>query len=145
MRHRTVTTLPFLLAFLIGIAPMGLSTYDIHARELGTLDVGHLTGTATADLAPSERPAADRLLTKLRTWASHVTGDERGAIAAELLAPVSGIKALQQRAADLVAAMKAIKTQLGDAKLAAETRTALKADFDRLETLADENQADLER
>jgi hypothetical protein len=144
MRHRSFTTLPFLVAFLIGLLPMGLSVYDVHARQLGTLDVGH-TSTATADMAQPERAAATTLLARLRAWSSTVTDDERGAIAAELLAPVSGIKALKQRAADLVQAMKVVQTKLGDAGLAKEAREEARADLSQLVSLADANTADLEQ
>lgn len=144
MRHRFSAT-PFLLAFLIGIAFMPLGIYDIHARELGALDVGHRSTRATSSLVAAERPAASGLLTKLRTWTSTVAGDERGLIAAELLAPVAGIKALKQRAADLVAAMKGVQAKLGDTKLAADApeRAELKTEMSTLLSMTEANASDL--
>ncbi len=144
MRHRFSVT-PFLVAFLMGLMSQGLSVYDIHARQLGALDVGHRSTRATASLVDAERPAASGLLTRLRSWSSTVAGDERGLIASELLVPVAGIKALKQRAADLVGAMKAIQTKLGDSSLAADSpeRETLRADMSRLLTLTEANAGDL--
>jgi HK97 family phage major capsid protein len=125
-------------ALLLGLVSMGLSIYDIHDRELGTLDVGH-RATRPAQLSVKASTPSSRFFERLRMR----FGDERGEIAVELLAPVAGIKAVQQRAADLVSAMKEIRGKLGDPKLKAEDRDALRADFKQLEALADENDNDL--
>src|SRR5438128_819752 len=117
------TTLPFIVAMLIGIASMGLSVYDIHSRELGTLNVGHLQASPAAVAAV--RAAAHPLLARLRL----VFGDERGEVAAELLVPVSGIKAVLQRGADIVKAMQDARVKIADPKTTADDRTTARADF----------------
>jgi HK97 family phage major capsid protein len=137
MRTR-LTTPAFMVALLVGIVSMGLSVYAINERQVGTLDVGH---RATRPAATVTTPAA---LTWLERWRlSPVGGDERGFVAVDLLTPVAGIKAVQQRAADLVTAMKDIRGKLADPKLTDVQRAELKADFTQLEQLADTNGEDL--
>ncbi len=63
-------------------------------------------------------------------------------IAAELLAPVSGLKACRQRAADLVKALKDVQAKLGT-KLSDEERATAKSDLEKLLALADENAENL--
>jgi HK97 family phage major capsid protein len=145
MTHQSLSLMPFLVALFVGVASMGLSIYDLHARQIGSLDVGHTGTQATAALSASERPAAPAALTRLRAWFSAIAGNERGAVAAELLAPVSGIKAIKQRSADLVAAMKGLQAKLADVTLSKEDRDAARADLSQLVTLADANAADLEQ
>jgi HK97 family phage major capsid protein len=144
MRTRTLSILPFLVAMLIGIASQGLNVYDIHTRELGTLDVGPWAGNRTALSEPTRDGVASLMLQKLRAFHAALGSlDERGEIAAELLVPVSGIKAVTQRGADLLAAMKDVRNKLADPKLSADSRAALKADFTQLEGLAEANDDDL--
>jgi HK97 family phage major capsid protein len=138
MRTQTYTTLPFLVALFIGLTLSPLSVVRVDARQLGTLDAGHLLGKTSALVQPT-RSAAPSLLERLRL----VFGDEKGEVAAELLVPVAGLKACKQRASDLVNALKAVQAKLGT-KLSDEDRVAAKADLDKLLALADENRENLQ-
>ena len=141
MRHRTLTTLPFLAAFLLAIAAQGLSVYDIHARQVGQLDVGHRP-TRSSDLS-LDRPS---LVATAVSYLRDTLGDERGFIDASLLLPISpdNIKALHQRAIDLTNAIKANAAIVGDGTKTAEERAAAKADIAKLDAMADENDTDLQ-
>jgi HK97 family phage major capsid protein len=131
--------LPFMVAFFLGLVAMGLSVYDIHARQLGTLDVGPWGAKRSALVEPTRDGAAHVLLAKLLK----LFGNEKGEIAAELLVPVAGINALKQRGLALYEAMKATRAKAGDAALTDEQRTQARADFTRLESLHTTNAADI--
>lgn len=131
--------LPFMVAFFLGIVAMGLSVYDIHARQLGTLDVGPWGAKRSALVEPTRDGAAHVLLAKLMK----LFGNEKGEIAADLLVPVAGINALKQRGLALFEAMKATRAKASDAALTDEQRTQARADFARLEALHETNAADI--
>lgn len=140
-KHSTLSTVPFLLAMVIGLAGMGTSVYDIHARQVGALDVGHGHQTAVGDLVAEQPTVLTRFLERMRFMATA----EDGFIAAELLTPVSGLKALKQRASDIVKSMEKTQEQLADASMTEEARKAANADLDKLIEMGNENKAAIER
>lgn len=83
------------------------------------------------------------LHTTLLARLSRILTDERGFIAADLLVPVSGIKAVMQRGADLLSAMKDTRAKATDPKTPPDERETLRAEFKQLEGMADANAEDL--
>lgn len=141
MRFNLFSTMPFLLAFFVGVAFMGTSNYDIHARNIGALDVGHLGSKAVTTVDVEQPSALGAFFQRLKLR----FGDERGEVAADLLVPAAGIKAQQDRAAKIVAAMKAVQTKLADSTLTADARAEANADLDKLITASNDNASDLQR
>lgn len=140
-KKESLTLLPFMLAIVVGLAGMGTNVYDIHARQIGALDVGHRS-TRVSDLAPADQPTVlTRFLERMRFMATA----EDGFIAADLLVPAEGLNACVQRKADIVEAIKARKATLADTKLTAEARAEVNGEIDQLVTLAEANAAALAR
>lgn len=136
-----LTILPFMLALVIGLAGMGTSVYDIHARQVGAVDVGHGHTRSVSDLVTEQPTVLTRFLERMTFMATA----EEGFIASELLVPVSGMKALKQRAADILASMEKTQAKLADASLTPDARAAENADLDKLVEMADETKASIAR
>lgn len=138
MKPKNLTNLPIMVALLVGLFSMqALSVVDIHARGIGIVDVGHLgTKAAVGDIAAAERPT---IFTRFLERMTFMATAEDGFIAEDLLVPAAGIKALQQRAADLVAAMKDRQATLAKKDLTAEARAEANADVATLVAKAEEN------